>query len=86
MEPIRFLAYQEMEMIHGRALRILERVGVRVEHSEALKYLQQAGCRVDFGSRTARFPAAVVEGAVARMKSRFADQTRLPKRMSVRYS
>ena len=86
LQPFRFLDHSQMEKIHKAALHILEQTGMRVEHQKALEYLRQAGCRVDMDRRTAKFPEAVVEKAIGRMKSNFARQDRWPKRMSVRYS
>lgn len=86
MQPLRYLSYSEMEQIHKSALSILERVGMKVDHAKALEYLRDAGCKVDMDTREVGFPSDVVESAVARMKSNFADPDRWPKRMSVRYS
>ena len=86
MQPVRYLAPEEMEKIHNGALRILEKTGMRIEHPRALEYLREAGCTVDMDRRECRFPPAVVTAAVARMKANFADSERQPKRMSVRYS
>jgi trimethylamine:corrinoid methyltransferase-like protein len=86
MEPIRYLSWGEMEQIHKSAIEILSKIGMRVEHTKALEYLQNAGCIVDIDSRIVKFPEAVVENAIGKMKSNFADANIWPKRMSVRYS
>ena len=86
LEPIRYLSREEMEMIHRSAVRTLERVGMQIGSHEALDYLADTGCRVDRGAMVARFPEAVTETAVARMRAAFADPRRIPARMSVRYS
>lgn len=86
MEPIRYLSRNEMDTIHQSALRILERTGMWVDHPKALEYLRAAGCRVDMDRRTVKFPAEVVEAAVARMRRNFQTPSRQPTRMSVRYS
>ena len=86
MQPIRYLDHEEMARIHRAAVAILERTGMRVDHVRALEYLRAAGCRVDMDSRRVRFPAEVTEAAVARMRAAYSDPSRLPKRMSVRYS
>jgi len=86
IEPIRYLSREEMDAIHNAALQILERTGVWVDHYKALEYLGDAGCRVDMDRRIAKFPAEVVESALARMRRNFAEPNRWPKRMSVRYS
>ena len=86
IEPIRYLSREEMDAIHNAALQILERTGMWVDHYKALEYLGDAGCRVDMDRRIAKFPAEVVESALARMRRNFAEPNRWPKRMSVRYS
>ena len=75
-----------MEAIHQSAMRILERTGMWVDHVDALEYLRAAGCRVDMDRRVVKFPAEVVEAAVARLRRCFQDPERWPQRMSVRYS
>ena len=82
MEPLRYLSRDDMDAIHKTALRILERTGMWIDHTKALEYLRDGGCHVDMDRRIARFPADVVEGAVARMRRNFADASRWPKRMS----
>lgn len=86
LQPFRFLDRNQMEKIHQAALFILEKTGMRVEHQKALEYLRQAGCRVDMDRRLVKFPEAVVEAAIKKMRANFARHDRWPKRMSVRYS
>jgi trimethylamine---corrinoid protein Co-methyltransferase len=85
-EPIRVLSIPEMDRIHEGALRILERVGMRIESARALGYLKRAGCRVNDDTREVKFPAAVVQASVDRMRRAYDEPARLPSRMSVRYS
>jgi trimethylamine--corrinoid protein Co-methyltransferase len=86
MQPLRYLDRGEMERIHRAALQILEKTGMWVDHMRALELLRAAGCRVDMDRRRVRFPAEVVEAAVARLRRRFARPGNRPRRMSVRYS
>jgi trimethylamine--corrinoid protein Co-methyltransferase len=86
MEPIRYLSWEEMEQIHKSALYILSKIGMRVDHIKALEYLKNTGCNVDMDCRIVKFPEAVVERAVSKMKANFSSPGRLPKRMAVRYS
>lgn len=85
-EPVRTLAPDEMQRIHGHAVRILEEIGLWVEADEAIDYYVKAGCTADRATRMVKFPAAVVETCVARMKASYAKPGRMPERMSVRYS
>ena len=84
-EPVRFLAFEEMEIIHRKALRILAEVGMRIDHDEALDFLQAAGCKVDRQKRQVRFPEDLVEKRVKKMRRDFATRE-FPERMAVRYS
>lgn len=86
MEPIRYLSREEMHAIHRSASHILERTGMWIDHGKALEYLRAAGCCVDMDRRVVKFPPAVVECAVARMRRNYQDPNRWPKRISSRYS
>ena len=86
IEPIRFLSQDEMQRIHNAAKRVLEQVGVKVGSRRARDYLDGYGCNVDNDSGVVKFPEAIVEACVDRMRRQFADPDRLPSRMSVRYS
>jgi trimethylamine---corrinoid protein Co-methyltransferase len=86
MEPIRFLSKDDMHRIHKGALRILGSTGMKVNHTQALEYLLKVGCKVDMDLRMVKFPEEIVEKAIAKMKTNFADTNRWPKRMPVRYS
>lgn len=65
----RILSDAQLEQIHWAALEILRRTGVRVHEPESLAILQEAGCQVSDGNLV-RFPAAVVESALASVPSR----------------
>ena len=84
-EPVRFLAFEEMETLHRKALRILAEVGMRIDHDEALDYLQAAGCKVDRQKKHVRFPEDLVEKRVKKMRRDF-ETREFPERMAVRYS
>jgi len=84
-EPIRVLADDDMERIHGAALEILEDPGMKIESEKALAALAATGCTVDEGARAVRFPPKVVRDAVDRMRADYAQRA-APERMSVRYS
>lgn len=55
--------------IHHATLEVLRRTGVRVCHGEALDLLRGAGCEISKGDLV-KFPAAVVEEALASAPSR----------------
>mgnify|MGYP005848254145 CR=1 FL=1 len=60
------LTKAELDLIHGSALQVLERVGVRVDHERMLALLSDYGCRVQ--GDVVRFPEAAVENVVAAMR------------------
>ncbi len=85
LQPLRFLAPEEMAALHRNALRILAEVGMRVDHDEGLDYLAAAGCRVDRRQRHARFPEEVTQAAVDRLRQAYRTRD-TPERLAVRYS
>lgn len=86
LEPIRALSLDDMERIHQAALTILEEIGMKVESEKAISYLRNAGCDVDESSYVVKFPRKLVQSYVDKMKRDYDDPSRLPERMSVRYS
>ena len=61
MRPLETLSPEELEAIHGRALFVLEKTGMRIDSDRALDMLAGAGCRVDRDKHRVRFPAWLVE-------------------------
>lgn len=59
----RLLDADQIDLIHGAVLELLETVGVRVLHPEAVELLRAAGCRVE-GENRARIPATLVEASI----------------------
>jgi trimethylamine--corrinoid protein Co-methyltransferase len=66
----RTLTDAQLDQIHLASLEILQKTGVRVLESESLELLTSAGCKVT-DKNLVRFPAAVVEDAIASAPSRF---------------
>jgi trimethylamine--corrinoid protein Co-methyltransferase len=60
---LRVLNRQQVLAIHAAALKILEKVGFKMEHAGALEMLIDAGCQVVEGDRL-RLPAHLVEAAL----------------------
>ncbi len=58
------LERQECEQIHGAALEVLERTGVRVDDPEILSKLQEAGATVTGGNAWRTFHRAWWNGAI----------------------
>jgi trimethylamine--corrinoid protein Co-methyltransferase len=69
--PLRFFSDEQLERLRAATLRILEEVGVRCDSPLALDILGDHGARVDAGSRVVRFPADLVEKAMARAPRHF---------------
>lgn len=63
------LSESELEDLHLAALEVLRRTGIRFHHGEALDMLREAGAFVSDGNLI-RFPASMVEDAVASAPSR----------------
>lgn len=83
---LKMLTREEMDSIHAAALSVLDETGMWIEAENAREYFKQAGCRVDDDAKRVRFPNKVVEGAVAAMKARYADNSDGESWANVRYS
>lgn len=71
----RVLSDDQCEQIVLAAYEVLERVGARFHEPEALEILKQAGCVVSDETRV-RFPAGVIQRALATVPARFTLFTR----------
>ncbi len=85
-EPIRILSWDDMDAIHNCALKILEKIGMKISYSHALDNLEHYGCLVERTSSVVRFPHKIVNQAVERMRKAYRNSHRIPKKMAVRYS
>jgi len=83
---LKMLSAQEMERIHDGALKVLEDTGMWIDSEVARGYYRVAGCGVNDATKMVRFPRKVVEGAVARMRKRFAETSEGEVWARVRYS
>jgi trimethylamine--corrinoid protein Co-methyltransferase len=63
------LSESQLQDLHLAALEVLRRTGIRFHHQEALEMLKEAGAFVSGGSLV-RFPARLVEDAIASAPSR----------------
>jgi trimethylamine--corrinoid protein Co-methyltransferase len=72
------LTAEEMESIHGGALYVLEKTGMRIEHPGALSFLAENGCSVDLESERVRFPAWLVEECLRKVPTHFRLRARDP--------
>jgi trimethylamine--corrinoid protein Co-methyltransferase len=61
MDPLETLSPEELETIHGRALFVLEKTGMRIDSDRALDLMASAGCRVDRDGNRVRIPAWLAE-------------------------
>ena len=64
---------EQVDLIHGKALDLLEEVGMAYEsgQGELLAVVEKAGCRVDRSDGRIYFPRALVEEMVARAPGEF---------------
>ena len=64
---LRLLTNQQIEMIHERALYILDKTGVKFDSEDALKILKDNGADVDFVHQIVKFPPQMVMDAIKRV-------------------
>jgi len=70
MKPlIQFLSEQEVELLHGQSLRILEEIGMRLPHEEALELMSQYGAEILDGN-VVRIPRRLVSQAIETLPKR----------------
>jgi trimethylamine--corrinoid protein Co-methyltransferase len=63
------LSEREIETLHEKTLRLLQRVGIVIEHVGALELLESAGARVDKEAHRAWLPPDLVQDAIRRAPS-----------------
>ena len=63
---LRMISEEEIKLIHGKALHVLEHTGVKFESEEALKILSDHGADVDFERHVAKITPGMVDYAVKR--------------------
>lgn len=66
---LRLLSDDQIKLIHGKALEVLEKSGIMFESEEALKILKDNGAAVDFDQKTAKFSPQMVDDAVKKAPS-----------------
>ena len=70
MKPlIQFLSEQEVELLHGQSLRILQEIGMRLPHEEALELMSQNGAEIS-GGNVVRIPQRLVRQAIETVPKR----------------
>ena len=66
---LRLLTDEQIQLMHEKALYVLEHAGVKFESDEALKILHEHGAQVDFNKHVARFKPDMVYEAVKKAPS-----------------
>jgi len=66
---IEVLDKDEFTEIHQASLRVLSRVGVKIDNPEALKILANVGAEVDYERKIAKISEHIVEEALKRKRS-----------------
>ncbi len=70
MKPLfQYLSEQEIQLIHGLALEILQEIGMQMPCQEAVEVLKDAGAKVE-GDNVVKFPADLVERALKTVPKR----------------
>ena len=75
---LEILTADERAQVHERSLLVLERTGMRCDSLEARRILAEAGAHVDEATGVVRFPAALVEQALALAPKQFSLGGRRP--------
>jgi len=83
---IKVLSKVEMGLLQQAALDILERAGMIVHHAESRRMLEALGCKVDHAGERVRFPQAVVQEAVQRLRGDYLRPERQGLRQGNRYT
>lgn len=58
------ISHDTLKQIHGKALQVLERVGLKVLYENFHPFLEAAGAKVDRVSNVVKFPPALVESVI----------------------
>ena len=66
----RVLSNQDIERIHGTALQVLERVGVKIADGDVRDLLGEHGAQVDHNKHIVRFPAKLVEWGLEKVPNK----------------
>ncbi len=80
------LSPAEIEAIHRSSLRILEKAGVRIPHPECLRTCAELGAQAEAESCVVRFPSAVMEEVLERIRSLAAPPGPSPRKLEGRIS
>jgi trimethylamine---corrinoid protein Co-methyltransferase len=75
---LRVLSQAERELVHERTLQVLATKGMRIDTAQGRAILREAGAQVDDNARSVRFPAELVERAIAQAPKRFSLGGRRP--------
>lgn len=63
--PFFVLEDQQVDLIHGSALRILDEMGMVIEHPQLLSDLAEIGMTVNLEDQRVRFPKRAVENFIS---------------------
>jgi trimethylamine--corrinoid protein Co-methyltransferase len=61
---LQVLSADERTQVHERTLRILAKIGARVDTAKGRHFLKEAGAEVDEDSHIVRFPRSLVEASL----------------------
>ena len=66
---IEVLSQEEILLIHNAALKTLANVGMNIPNDEVLDMCADAGCKIDYEKQVAKFPVAVMEQFIDKMRA-----------------
>jgi len=71
MNKLKVLEKDEIELIHGESLKLLEKVGIKVESEEARDLLQENGAIVDKSTHFVKIPEELIKEQLKLVPSNF---------------
>jgi len=71
MNKLKVLEKDEIELIHGESLKLLEKIGIKVESEEARDLLQENGAIVDKSTHFVKIPEELIKEQLKLVPSNF---------------
>ncbi|MHA2287547.1 MAG: trimethylamine methyltransferase family protein [Promethearchaeota archaeon] len=71
MTRLEVLEKDEIELIHGESLKLLEKIGVKVESEEAREILKENGAIVDNSNHIVKFPEELITEQLKHVPNKF---------------
>ena len=76
-KPLKILSEEEIGLIQGGTLKVLQETGAKILNNKALKLLEKNDCNVDYEQKIVKFPKEVVEECLKKAPSSFEVKARI---------